>query len=146
MVLTDLNKKAKIPVKKVSPDGSSWMVIADIPNKSPKYGLFVFAFTRGNRFRVELYLDLYDQEKTKMVFDAIYKQKNDLEEKLGSISWERLDKKRASRIAIYQDGQILDKKDKLANLRSWAVETMIIFYNTLAQNAEEEIATVFSIP
>jgi hypothetical protein len=81
-----------------------------------------------------------------MVFDAIYKQKNDLEEKLGSISWERLDKKRASRIAIYQDGQILDKKDKLANLRSWAVETMIIFYNTLAQNAEEEIATVFSIP
>lgn len=144
MVLTELNKKANFPVKNVSPDGSSWMVVADVPNSSPKYGSFVFAFTRGNRFRVELYLDLYDQEKTKMVFDAIHKQKDELEAKMGSINWERLNEKRASRIAIYNEGHIFDKKEKLQQLKNWAVELMIIFYDSLAYIAENEILRVIN--
>jgi len=139
MVLTELKKKANFPVKNVSPDGSSWMVIADIPNKGPKYGLFVFSFTRSNRFRVELYLDLYNQEKTKRVFDAIYKHKDELAEKVGTLTWERLNEKRASRIAIYDEGQILDKKEKLSKLKNWAVETMIRFYENLAEITEQEI-------
>jgi hypothetical protein len=88
---------------------------------------------------VELYLDLYNQEKTKRVFDAIYKHKDELAEKVGTLTWERLNEKRASRIAIYDEGQILDKKEKLSKLKNWAVETMIRFYENLAEITEQEI-------
>ncbi|MDO9087300.1 MAG: DUF4268 domain-containing protein [Anaerolineaceae bacterium] len=143
-LLKDLAKKAEFPIKELSPSGTNWIVISAIPKNRPKYGLFVFSFSRINSFRVELYLDLNDKEKTKKVYDAICKQKIELEEKIGSISWERLNEKRASRIAIYHDGSVLDNKDKLAKLRSWAVETMIKFYGNLAEITEQEILNVLS--
>lgn len=61
---------------------------------------------RGRRFRVELYIDALDQNKTKRIFDQIYQHKDMLESVLGDVSWERIDDKRASRIAQYCPGDI----------------------------------------
>lgn len=43
------------------------------------------------------------------------------------LEWERLDRRRASRIALYRDGSIRDDPEKLAELRAWALEKAVLF-------------------
>lgn len=52
---------------------------------------------------------------------AIQAEPGDLAE---SLEWERIDAKRASRIALYHKGAITDNKEALADLNDWAVEAM----------------------
>ena len=111
------------------------MVVAYFPKSKPINTAFAFSFTRDHRFRVELYVDLLDKQKNKRVFDALEADKEKYEDILGDISWERIDNKRASRIAIYHDGHILDNNAKLQQLRKWAVQTMEKFYDTFADDA-----------
>ena len=137
-LLDDLRKTAKMPVREVSPDGVSWIVIQTLPRRGGQNGVFGFSFTRDNRMRVELYLDLGDQSQTKAAFDNLLAQKDQIEAPAGSIEWERLNTRRASRLAQYHEGQITDEKNHAA-LRKWAVETMIKFYGALAEPAEKAI-------
>jgi hypothetical protein len=80
--------------------------------------------------------------QTKRLFDLIYEKHQQYEEQLGAISWERIDEKKASRIALYHPGQITDKKEKLDEVLSWAVEMMPKFYNVLAPDVEQRAAEV----
>jgi CBS domain-containing protein len=136
-ILSDLSAKAKIPIKKVSPDGTSWMVISSLPLIGPSGATFTYSFSRDKRFRIEVYLDTNDQMRNKTIFDLLAEKKQKYEGILGDLSWERIDKKRASRIAIYHAGQITDNNAKLTELRYWAVETMIVFYETFASDVEQ---------
>lgn len=133
-LLDELRKKSKIPLRDVSPDGASWVVINTILSNN----LFVFSFSRDKRMRVELYLDLGNQDQTKLVFDRLFEQKESIEKQTGPIEWERLNHRRASRLAIYHAGSITEPKGH-AELRQWAVDTMIKFYNALAGPAEAAI-------
>lgn len=137
-LLDDLRKTAKMPVREVSPDGVSWIVIQTLPRRGGQNGVFGFSFTRDNRMRVELYLDLGDQSQTKAAFDNLLAQKDQIEAQAGSIEWERLNTRRASRLAQYHDGAITDDTNH-PELRRWAVETMIKFYGALAEPAEKAI-------
>lgn len=130
-LLAELREKANFPVKQVSSDGTNWVVCQTITAPGLVVGQFNCSFARGKRFRVELYLDTSDQETTKQVFDNLYAQKSAIESILGELSWERIDDKRASRIALYHAGHVTDDGDQLKTLREWAVERMIAFYTTL---------------
>jgi hypothetical protein len=55
------------------------------------------------------------------------------------ISWERLDDKRASRIALYHPGSVTDDESALAELRSWATERMVRFHKAFAEPAEQAL-------
>jgi hypothetical protein len=77
-----------------------------------------------------------------MIFDMLAAQRLELEKELGSISWERIDDKRASRLALYHPGSITDSETELARLRSWGVEMMDRFYQALASRAEKAILEV----
>lgn len=99
---------------------------------------------RGRRFRVELYIDALDQNKTKRIFDQIYQHKDMLESVLGDVSWERIDDKRASRIAQYCPGDIGDDATALASLRDWAAAKMIAFYEALEPLAMQAINEVMN--
>jgi len=57
------------------------------------------------------------------------------------MEWERLDNRRASRLAMYRDGQVIDIKSH-AELQGWAVETMIKFFNIISEPAEKIIRKV----
>lgn len=86
------------------------------------------AFRLGGRFAVELYIDTGDKDKNKAFFDRLHGQRNSIEQELNmTLSWERLDDARASRIATYREGTIDSTEAELDELRNWAVATLIKF-------------------
>lgn len=94
---------------------------------------YSFSFAQDDRFRVELYIDTGDKEVNKKAFDMFIGQKNEIEKELEtSISWERLDEKRACRIATYHEGRIEDNAQSLDALKAWAIEMMIKFYQSFS--------------
>lgn len=140
-VLQELRKVAPFQVREAGPDGLSWMIIAKLPTKGPQAGFLGYAFAWHGRFRVEFYIDAYDKEKNKRVFDQLYLRKDkiqaELSEKVGSLEWERIDDKRASRIALYHPGAITDPPERLAELCTWAVEAGIRFQEVIDHHLNE---------
>ena len=89
-------------------------------------------FSQGRKARVELYIDLGNQEKNKYIFDELNKIKEEIENSLGeAISWERLDNKRASRLALYIDGSIEDSDSELEMVKAWHIKKLLKLKSTL---------------
>ena len=93
-----------------------------------------FAFCLGrNAFRVELYFN-NDEDKTR--FDAMYQYKEELEDAVNGIQFQRLDNKKASRIKLETtllesnsfEGNWGDKSN-WDDVINWYVQNMITFYN-----------------
>lgn len=129
-LLADLRQTNSIPVNAISPDGQSWINILRLGSQGEGNASFLsFSFARGGQFRVELYIDQGDKERNKQLFDGLHSRAEEIAGKVGeSLSWERLDNRRASRIAAYRLGTITDGPEALAELRQWATRTMINFY------------------
>lgn len=93
--------------------------------------LFSWSTAQNKYFRVELYIDVGDQASNKALFDRLRQRATELEERLGMpISWERLDTKRASRLAVYHDvpGDDFDTESELIE---WAAQTMARFVDVM---------------
>jgi len=83
-------------------------------------------FAQGGKARTELYIDLGDQDKNKFIFDELIKNKDNIESNFGiPISWERLDGKRASRLAVYMDGSIDDSDSNLESIQLWHIDNLL---------------------
>jgi len=132
-LLTDVRERTGFPLKELFPNGQSWHTAVTLPEDGPKSLHFVFAFSRGKRFRVELYIDTGDKEKNKVVFDHLHANQDRIHGTIGDqLSWERLSEKRSSRIAWYRPGAITDDEDTLGQAQAWAAEAMVRFYDALA--------------
>jgi len=84
------------------------------------------SFAQGGRVRAELYIDRGDETANKALFDQLESHKTELERLFGEpLSWERLDDKRACRIAVYRDGHIQQPLDELAEIRAWLVGRLL---------------------
>lgn len=143
-LLARMGQRAKFPFKKTSPDGHSWIVVGDLPESGPQLAVLSFSFARRQRFRVELYIDMWEKEKNKRAFDELYSQRNDIENALGAqLSWERIDNRRACRIALYHAGSITDSKNDLSLLIDWAVDWMNRFYNSLEEPASRALLKAY---
>lgn len=129
-LLADLRQTNDIPISSVSPDGQSWINVLRIGSHSENIASFLgFSFARGGQFRVELYIDQGDKERNKQRFDGLQARAEEIAGEIGeSLNWERLDNRRASRIAAYRSGTITDSPEVLLGLRQWATSTMIEFY------------------
>lgn len=93
---------------------------------------FVWAITSGNRARVELYIDTGDQSTSKGLFDALKERESEFAAKLGGeLVWERLDSRRASRLATYHPVPSDPPLDENAALQGWAISTMIRWNDVL---------------
>jgi CBS domain-containing protein len=130
-LLADLRRTNDIPISSISPDGQSWINVLRIGSNSESNASFLgFSFARGGQFRVELYIDQGDKERNKNLFDGLQSRAEEIASKVGeSLNWERLDNRRASRIAAYRLGTISDAPEVLSEVRHWASRTMIKFYN-----------------
>lgn len=125
-LLEQLASYGAFPMRSLSPDGESWVSIASLPTNGKKVATLGFSFARRKRFRVDLYIDTGDELENKEIFNKLLVQKGSIEAELGtSLSWERLEGVRASRIALYHAGAIEDTEDDLAELREWAVDAMV---------------------
>lgn len=86
------------------------------------------SFAQGGRIRAEIYVDLGEPDWNKATFDALLAQRDAIEREFGErLEWERLDNKRASRIALYREGTIDDHEERLAEIRSWAIDQLLKF-------------------
>lgn len=134
---TELSRVAHFSLRSYSAHGRNWLTLAQLPGAAS----LGFSFARRKRFRVELYIDSGDKEKNKQLFDALYMRKfqiqAELESVTGRLEWERIDDKRASRIALYRNGSIMDDADTLSKLREWAVDAMIKFQKVMEQLLSE---------
>jgi CBS domain-containing protein len=134
-LLQELRKVASFHVREAGPDGLSWMIIARVPRTGVQAGFLGFSFARHGRFRVELYIDSNEKERNKRLFDTLYLHKDEIQAELkgitGSLEWERMDDKRASRIGLYHEGVITDPPEKLAQLLTWAIDATIRFQKVI---------------
>jgi len=88
--------------------------------------IFSNSFALGGKVRAEAYIDLQNQERNKALFDAIYEIKNQIDKEYGGpLSWERMDDKRASRIAAYMDGAIDVAPAQLQEIKRWSIENLL---------------------
>lgn len=88
--------------------------------------IFSNSFAQGGRIRAEIYIDLQDKEKNKEVFDRLHEQQAAIEGEYGeNLAWERLDDRRASRIAVYRDGSIQAPAQTLIELRQWSIDALL---------------------
>ena len=123
---TFLLEKAKAKTKlhaNISPNIYSWIGTgAGISGVTYNYVI------GQHEAKVELYIDKDkdDGKENKAIFDKIYRQKEQIEQEMGMpLSWERLDNKRASRIAVYFTGLGYKDEEKWDELCEKMVEAMI---------------------
>ena len=121
MVIDELREKLRFTRARAAQPQSWYFFPSGVQGVS--YGT---SFAQGGRARVELYIDQGDAESNKAIFDSLAAQKADIEEELGeSLEWERLDDRRASRIALYREGHIEQSEEELREIRGWMIERIL---------------------
>jgi hypothetical protein len=87
------------------------------------YGL---VFAGQGKVRAELYIDYGEAVQNKALFDRLKLSQDEIEREFGEpLSWERLDEKRASRIAIVRSGSIQDDPETLIEIAQWGVASLL---------------------
>lgn len=90
--------------------------------------VYSVSFTQNNQIRVELYIDTGDINKNKHLFDWLQQQQAKLQSQFNeTLSWERLDNKRASRITMYREGSILSDPSTLEEIEQWCIQRLLQF-------------------
>lgn len=89
---------------------------------------WALSFGAKGRVKTELYIDLQDADRNEEVLDTLMADRATLEKDFGeSLEWERLDTKRACRVACYRVGSIEDPTEKLEEVHAWAVDRLLRF-------------------
>ena len=112
-----------------------------VSTSSGKSGFtFGLAFTASKRFQIELYIDLGNRLANKNAFDELLSSRESIDEELeATLDWQRLDNRRASRIAWFweQTVTILDDDKKLEELIDWALPKYFNFRQAMSQPLEK---------
>lgn len=91
------------------------------------------SFAQGGQARAEIYIDRGDAAVNKQLFDKLTSEKGSLESKFGEeLRWERLDERRACRVAVYRAGSIENDQQQLAEIRRWMIERLLKFKTVFA--------------
>ena len=99
---------------------------------------FAVAFNEGGGFRVEVYIDSKDRDWNKALFDRLMEQRESIESQIGeSLDWQRLDHRKASRIAIRRQGSIDDDQKTLKEMEDWAVGKLMDFKRVFSPHLDE---------
>ena len=89
----------------------------------PGYKHYI-AFTRDKTFRVELYIDQGDPLTNNRLFEYLKSHRDDIEEQMGvSLSWQRLDAKRACRIAV--ERPVYDHHAQREEFIKWGIQMFV---------------------
>lgn len=129
-----LAKETDFPLRDVSPQGQNWLVLASLDRSRPDLATITASFARRKRLRIELYIDGGDKDGNKHRFEQLLARKGEVEQIVGEpMEWERLDNRRACRIAVYTKAQILRDVDSPI-LLEWAAKRPPISTKHLGRN------------
>ncbi len=135
-VLERLRARPEFPLRSFSPQGVSWHILAEFAWVKPNSADLNVAFTRQKALRVEVYLDSGNAAQTKAGFDALFARKNIIEGALGPLSWERMDGKRACRIAAYTPATISGEPVGLDHAADWVARQALEFHRVFKPEFE----------
>jgi len=113
--------KQKTPLHaRISPGTENW-----ISAGSGRGGLTYNYYIRMTDAQVELYIDRGDVDENKRIFDALYIQKQTIEQAFGGpLDWQRLDNRRACRICYVLAGGGLRDREDWSTIQGRMVEAM----------------------
>lgn len=104
----------------------NWLSFASGP-----FGYWAISVGADGQLRVEAYLDAGDKELNKRLFDELATGAAGWEEAVGMrLSWERLDDKRASRIAAYHPLDLENEASRNAT-RTWSSSLLLKMFSAL---------------
>lgn len=85
------------------------------------------SFTKGRRMQAGVYIDVGNAPRNKAIFDLLVAAKSNFETALGeTLSWERLDTKRACRIAVVRSDTTIDDAAEHGNeMREWLITRLL---------------------
>jgi hypothetical protein len=110
----------------------NWISFASGP-----FGYWALSAASEGRLRVEAYLDCGDHDRNKALFDEFAAEHEAWKQRTGlGLSWERLDDRRASRIATYAQFA-LDDDSARCTIRDWAADSLLAMYNTMNARLRE---------
>ncbi|HYV48359.1 MAG TPA: DUF4268 domain-containing protein [Myxococcaceae bacterium] len=132
-LLTKLRRQPGFPLKESRNNGNGWIWVADI-----RHGVglahFGFSFAQVGRFRVELYIDNGSKPDNKAFFDGLLGKRTQVEADMGRpVSWERLEERPASRIAVYETATVTDEPARLETLSNTALNLMLRFRSAITK-------------
>lgn len=130
-VQNDLRKAAGFPLFAANPLGTNWLTLVKYPSGGHR---LVLSFALRHRLRLEFYIDTGESGENKRIFDDLLLRRDFIESAMGCpLEWERLEKRRACRIALYTDGSITDEPEQLEKLVDWGVENAIRFHSAIQE-------------
>ena len=85
-------------------------------------------FTGQRQARVEVYIDDGNGERNARLLEDLEVHKEAIESALGeTLDWQRLDNRRACRIALDRPGSIEDDADTLSDIQEWMIKNLLKF-------------------
>ncbi len=89
-------------------------------------GLSVGAWFSGNgEFWVETWVDAGTKTQNKLAFDQLYEEREQIEAEIGgSLTWERKDDRKGSRVSWRRSGSVELPDEELDELKQWAVDLL----------------------
>jgi hypothetical protein len=85
-------------------------------------------FTGQKQARVEVYIDDGNGERNARLLEDLEMHKEEIESALGeTLDWQRLDNRRACRIAFDRPGSIEDDADTLSEIQEWMIKYLLKF-------------------
>ena len=88
---------------------------------------FSAAFITQQRAKVELNFESNDLDKNHQRFEELELHKEELEDRLGQMNWDKVEGRKACRINLVRAGSIDDNEDTLEDIRGWMVESLLKF-------------------
>jgi hypothetical protein len=94
-----------------------------------------------------VYIDQGEWELNKRFFDSLSNERESIKQEFGAtLEWERLDDKRASRIAIYRTGSITSDPATLQEVRLWTIEQLLKFKKVFGPRLKRYNDTIKAAP
>lgn len=119
-LIDELNRRHFTRARRAQPQ--NWYTFS---SENSNVFTYSFSFAQHRRVRAEIYIDSGDAEKNKALFDLLVAQKQTLEPAMGAeLAWERLDQKRASRVALYRAGSIDSPTEELQEIQAWGIASL----------------------
>ncbi len=103
----------------------NWYSFSSENSKIFKYSV---NFTNDDQFKSEVYIDCGDKSKNESILEYLEQRKISIETEFGeALSWERLENRRACRVATYFDATIDSDSERLAETTDWATSKLLKF-------------------